>query len=169
MLILPDFGRPYIIDGYTAPILPKFFWIFHAVMFDFTLAPLNFIEENISTVLKVTINGLNLLIPYNWFILICDPETNQFDWVQINECSIIECHAFLMSTQDTQMRTTPIQIMDLIETDTSYYPIIQKQCALCHPVSKERNRHGVELPLSIVISPNDLSKYIIGKHVGDFM
>ena len=169
MLILPDFARPYIIDGYTSPILPKYFWTFHAGLFDFTLTPLTFIEENSSTVLKVLINGLELLIPYEWFILICDPETNQLDWVQVKECSIIECYAYLMSTIDSENRSASIQVLDVLEDQISYYPILQKQSGLCHPVSKEITRGGIETPLSIIISPNDLSKYVIGKYIGDFM
>jgi len=169
MLILPEFNKPYIIDGYTSPILPRYFWAFNAGLFDFTLAPLTFIEESISAVIEVVVNGLKLFIPYNWFIMICDPETNQLDWVQINECAVIECHAYLMSTSDSEIRTASIRVLDVNEENTSYYPILQKQCALCHPVSKEFTRNGVETPLSIVISPNDLSKWVTNKYVGDFM
>jgi hypothetical protein len=169
MIILPDFNKPYIIDGYTSPILPKYFWTFHAGLFDFTLTPLTFIEENVSAVLKVLINGLELLIPYNWFILICDPETNQLDWVQLNECSVVECFCFLMASSDAEVRTSPIRVLDVIEEQVSYYPILQKQSALCHPVSREKTKFGVETPLSVIISPNDLSKHVIGKYVGDLM
>jgi hypothetical protein len=167
MLILPEFLRPYIIDNYTSPILPKYFWIFSSAMFDFTLAPLTFIEENTSAVLKVEINGLELLIPYNWYILIADVETNQLDWVQINECAAIECSAFLMSPIDNSIRMSSIKILDIIPEYQSYYPVLQKTNALCHPVSKEISKDGTEFPLCIIIGPTDISKQVMNKYCGD--
>lgn len=168
MIILPEFQNPYIIDGYHSPILPRYYWSFQAAnLFDFTLSSLTFIEENTSTILKVLIHGLELAIPYNWSIMIADMETSQLDWVPINECVAVEHQAYLMSPSDSVTRLAPIQVIDVIENQISYYPVIQKTFALCHPVSKIINKTGSDVHLSIVIGPNDLSKHISNRLIGD--
>jgi hypothetical protein len=167
MIVLPDFLKPYIIDNQYAPILPKYFWTFNSSILDFTLSPLNFIEESMSTVLKVSINGLELLIPYNWYILITDADTNKLDYIQINECTVIDSHAYLMSPIDSHIRLAHIKVLDVIEDTLSYYPVLQKNTALCSPVSQEINKQGIEVPLSIVIGPYDLYKSVANKSVGD--
>ena len=168
MIILPEFQKPYIIDSHNSPILPRYYWSFQAAnLFDFTLSALTFIEENTSTVLKVLIRGLECYIPYNWYIMIADAETSQLDWIPINECIPNVQHAYLMSPSDSKTRITPIQVLDVLENQISYYPVIQKTLAMCHPVTKEINRAGVEVPLSIVIGQNDLSKYISNRLIGD--
>jgi hypothetical protein len=168
MLILPDFQKPYIIDGYNSPILPKWFWTFSASMFDFTLSPITFIEENCGAVIKLEINGLEFHVPYNWYIMVGDYETSQLDWLPIQECAIAENQAFLMSPSDNITRLASIKILDVIENYYSYYPILQKTNALCHPVSKDISKGGIEVPLCCVIGPNDLYKYISGQLIGDF-
>lgn len=168
MLILPDYISPYLINDAVSPILPRHFWVFQAAnLFDFTLSPLAFIEENTSTVLKVLIQGLEMFIPYNWHILIADTETSQLDWIPISECAAVEHSAYLMSPLDSATRVAPIKVLDVIENQVSYYPVIQKTCAMCHPVSKELTKKGIAVPLSIVIGQNDLSKYISNRLVGD--
>lgn len=168
MIVLPDYQSPYIINDYNSPILPKWFWALQAGLMDFTLAPLTFIEENTSSVLEVLIQGLKLYIPYSWHILIADMETSQLDWIPVSECIAVQHSAYLMSPADSTTRIAPIRVLDVIENQISYYPVMQKNCALCHPVSKEVNKNGVEAPLSIVIGPTDLSKYISNRLVGDF-
>ena len=168
MLILPDFNKPYIIDGYNSPILPKWFWTFSATMFDFTLSPITFIEENNGTAIKLLINGLEFYVPYNWYILVSDYDTSQLDWIPIQECAVVENYAYLMSTLDNTTRLASIKVLDIEEEYNSYYPILQKTNALCHPVSKDHTLNGTEVALSCVIGPNDLFKYISGKFIGDF-
>jgi hypothetical protein len=168
MIILPEFMNPYLIDNQDQPVLPKYFWSFNSAMFDFTLTPLSFIEEATGTSVKVLINGLEFLIPYKWYILITDPDANKLDYIQIHECSVIESHAYIMSPIDSHIRQATIKVLDIVEDSKVYYPMLQKGTALCSPVSKEINKQGIEVPLSIVVGPYDLSKQVIAKSVGDF-
>ena len=57
MDILPDYGRTYIISSLTSPIVVKHNWMFDAPMTDFTLQPIQYLEETTGAALKVRINN----------------------------------------------------------------------------------------------------------------
>jgi hypothetical protein len=126
------------------------------------------IEENHGTAIKIEINGLEFFIPYTWHIMVSDYDTSQLDWLPIHECAIVENSAFLMNPVDNTTRLATIKVLDVVEDYYSYYPILQKTNALCHPVSKDFTQSGLEIPLCCVIGPNDLFKHISGKFIGDF-
>jgi hypothetical protein len=169
MIILPDFEKPYIIDEFHSPILPKHFWIFSASLFDFTLAPLSFIEETSSALVKIMVDGFQLLVPYNWHIIVTDPYTNTLDSIPVHECSAVYSFAMVMATGDSKVRSHPIQVLDIIENGVEYHPVLQKNTGLCYPIATEKTRLGHNTPLSIVITPYDLSKQMADKSIADLL
>lgn len=169
MIILPEYQAPYIINDFNSPILPRHFWIYSASLFDFTLAPLSFIEESESTIVNLEIDGFELSLPYKWFIIITDPYTNDLDCIEVQHCAAIYSHALIVSMNDSKIRNAPINVKNLKKKQNSYYPLLQKNCGLCYPISKEKDRRGLDTHLSIVVSPYDLSKSIINKCVGDLL
>lgn len=169
MLILPDYGRPYIIDSLTAPLVVKHHWIFNAPQTDFMLQQIVYLEETTGAAVKVRINNSEFWIPSTWNILVTDRETYQLDTVNISACASTNHIAFSFSPDEMNLRTLDIAVIDYVENIALVHPMINKGCALVHPVGPSPLQHGKHLQLSVVIGPHDLYKHLQNKVVGDVM
>ena len=168
MLILPDYGKPYIIDSLTAPVVIKYNWIFNAPTTDFMLSPITYLEETTGACVKVRINNSEFWVPATWFILVTDKETYQIDTVAITACATTKHIAFSFSPDEMNLRTLDIMVVDYCESMSVVHPMISKGTGLVHPVGPAP-KVGVqnEMHLSVVIGPHDLYKHLTNKVVGD--
>ena len=169
MLILPEFQRPYLIEDPSAPIVAKFFYTFSASMMDFTLMPIHYLEETTGAVVQVRINEFEFDIPYNWYIMVSDPDTLALDFVPISDCATVKCFALLMTPHDTQHRLAEVKITGVKEDVSLTYPMLSKHTAFCHPVGDITLDHGVKSTLNVMLTPMDLYKKIEGKLYGDII
>lgn len=167
MQVLPDYGKPYMIDSLTAPVVIKHNWIFHAPSIDFMLSPITYLEETTGAVVKVRINNSEFWVPATWNILVTDRETYQLDTVAIQSCASTKHIAFVFSPDEMQLRTLDIMVVDYAESMALVHPMINKGCALVHPVGPTPQGIGKQLQLSVVIGPHDLYKFIQNKVIGD--
>lgn len=167
MLVLPDYGKPYLLYSLTAPVVIKHHWIFHAPSVDFMLSPITYLEETTGGALLVRINGSEFWVPSSWNILVTDRETYQLDTVSIQSCASVSHTAFGFSIDETQLRTFDIQIIDATENMALVHPMIAKGTAYAHPVGPITIRSYQETHASVVIGPHDLYKHLAGKVVGD--
>lgn len=167
MLVLPEFRRPYVIDSLTTPIVIKHNWIFSGPMLDFTLAPIQYLEETSGGVYKVRINNFEFWMPATWNILVTDTDTYQLDTVCVQECAKTKYLAFSFSPDEMRLRTLDITVIDAAESMALVHPMITKGTALVHPVGPSPQGIGKNHQLSIVIGPHDLYKYLANKVIGD--
>lgn len=169
MVILPDYGRPYLIDSLTAPVVVKHNWIFHGPSVDFMLSPITYLEETSGAVIKVRINNAEFWVPANWQILVTDRETYQIDTVSIQSCAAIKHIAYSFSPDEMRLRTLDIMVIDYAEDVSLVHPMISKGTALVHPVGPSPQGLGKQFQLSVVIGPHDLYKFLAEKVVGDLV
>jgi hypothetical protein len=169
MLVLPDFGRPYVLDSLTSPVVIKHHWVFKAPVTDFMLEKLEYLEETTGACIKVRINNSEFWVPATWNILVTDTETYQLDTVSIQACASTQHLAFSFSTDEMNLRTLPVKVIEYAESMALVHPMINKGCALVHPVGPAPTFNGKQLQLSVVIGPHDLYKHLQGKVVGDVM
>jgi len=168
MLVLPDYGRPYIIDSLTAPMVIKYNWVFNAPQTDFMLSPITYLEETTGAAIKVRINNSEFWVPATWFILVTDRETFQIDTVAITACATSKHIAFAFSPEEMNLRTLDVNVIDYAENMALVHPMITKGTALVHPVGPgPRAGTAKEIHLSVVIGPHDLYKHLTNKVVGD--
>jgi hypothetical protein len=167
MLVLPDYGKPYIIDSLTAPVVIKHNWIFNAPACDFMLSPITYLEETTGAVVKVRINNSEFWVPATWNILVTDRETYQLDTVAIQSCASTKHIAFSFSPDEMKLRTLDVMVVDYAEDMALVHPMISKGTALVHPVGPTVHGIGKQLQLSVVIGPHDLYKHLQNKVIGD--
>lgn len=169
MLVLPDFNRPYLIDSLTAPVVIKHHWIFNAPQTDFMLEQIKYLEETTGAAVKLRVNNSEFWIPSTWYILVTDRETYQLDTVQVTACASTGHIAFSFSREEMNLRTLDIAVVDYAESMSLVHPMINKGCALVHPVGPAPTFNGKQLQLSVVVGPHDLWKHLQNKVVGDVM
>lgn len=169
MLILPEFQRPYLLDNPSAPIVAKLFYSFSAAMLDYTLMPIHYLEETTGAAVNVRINEFEFAIPYNWYIMISDPDTLSLDFVPIHECATTKCFALLMTPADTQFRLAEIKILGINPEVSLVHPMITKNTAFCHPVGDITLGSGMKTVLNVMLTPFDLYKKVEGFLYGDII
>ena len=166
MLALADYGKPYLIDSLTAPVAIRYHWIFNAPAVDFMLQQITYLEETTGAVVKLRINNFDFWVPSTWFILVTDRETYQLDTVSVQACSSTKHLAFSFSPDEMNLRTLDIDVVDYAEDMSIVHTMINKGCALVHPVGPGQGV-GKTVQLSVVIGPHDLYKHLTNKVVGD--
>lgn len=170
MLILPDYGTPYILDSLIAPMIIKHCWMFDGPMNDFILSPITYLEETSGPAVKVRINNSEFWVPKSWYILITDLETLQIDTVPIESCTNTKHIAYSFCPDEVNLRTLDIRILDHSKHEVLVHPMINKGTAMIHPVGPAPTLSKKNLlQLSVIIGPHDLYKYIGSKVVGDII
>lgn len=166
MQVLTDFGKPYVIDSLTAPVAIRHHWIFNAQATDFMLNQITYLEETTGAAVKLRVNNTDFWVPATWFILVTDRETYQLDTVSVQACTSTKHIAFSFSPDEMNLRTLDIDVVDYVDDIALVHPMINKGCALVHPVGPGQGV-GKQLQLSVVIGPHDLYKHLTNKVVGD--
>lgn len=169
MLVLPDYGKPYLIDSLTAPVVIRHHWVFNAMQTDFMLQQITYLEETTGAAVKLRINNSDFWVPSTWSILVTDRETYQLDTVTVSSCSSSKNLAFSFSPEEMNLRTLDIDVVDYTESISLVHPMINKGCSLVHPVGPSPILHGKQLQLAVMIGPHDLYKHLTNKVVGDVM
>ena len=167
ILLLADFGKPYLIDSLTSPVVVKHNWIFNGPMTDFMLNPIAYLEETTGAAVKVRINNSEFWIPATWQILVTDRETYQIDTVSIQSCATVNHVAFSFSPDEMKLRTLDIRVIDYADSMSLVHPMINKGTMLVHPVGPAPVSLSKPLHLSVAIGPHDLYKHLTGKVIGD--
>lgn len=160
MLLLPEYGHAYMVDSVIGPVMPKFAWYYDAMMNDFMLRPLLMLEETTGPTVIVRINGFELKIPANWFILLVDEETKMVDTISINRASGSGYKAFMMHPSLNNFELASVQLLDLQPEEAIVHLVIARQQLVCHPVGPTQTSKG--LPMNILIGPQD-----VGRHMGN--
>jgi hypothetical protein len=166
MLVLADFGKPYVIDSLTSPVAIRHHWIFNAQMTDFMLQQITYLEETTGAAVKLRVNNSEFWVPATWYILVTDRDTYQLDTISVQACSSTKHIAFIFAPDEMNLRTLDIDVVDYVEDISLVHPMINKGSALVHPVGPGQGV-GKTLQLSVVMGPHDLYKHLTNKVVGD--
>lgn len=170
MHILPEWNKPYILDSLTCPVIAEYYWAFSGPMLDFTLLPINYLEETIGPAIELQINGTTVLVPSTWNIMVADPETSTLDVVPITNCALNDYHAVLIASYDSKIRLQRIQVTDLVKRLSCVHPMLPKGTMMMNPVGPEKDKVNDDNILSMCIGPYDLySKYLNNKTIGDLI
>jgi len=159
MLILDENNDCIILDNVHSPLVSEFFWVLDLEMMDYTLTPLQVLEETICPVLTVNIQGFQFQLPTTWNILILSTETYQVDVVEISRLPGREFTAFQYGPNSHSAESSVVRVVDYSSEGVNVSPSLSKNQMLCHPVSPK---------YWINIAPSDgYNKYLKGISSGD--
>lgn len=153
MLIFNENTTPILIDDIQAPVVSNYFWVLDLEMQDYTLAPLQVLEETTCPTVTLRVDrGVEFNLPANWYILICDEESGQLDVVQLSNAAGEDFSAVVFGTDCNMMKTIRISIVGYSASYVNVGPSLNKHQMLCHPINPK---------LWINVSPNDpYNKYL---------
>lgn len=134
MLIFDTAGMPVIIDNINTPIIADHFWALDLNIMDFTLAPLNVLEETVCPSIMVEVKGFRFILPASWNLLIYDPETLQLDVAPIAELAGREFTAMVYGPDLSMPEGHDIKVIDYYPDYTNVGPSLGKHQMLCHPI-----------------------------------
>lgn len=135
--------------------------MFSGLLLDFTLSPILYLEENRGKHIDIMIEGTLIRLPATWYILASDPETMVLDTIQIADCSKKNFKALLMDTTTSKYKLADIKSIDLIEDESTVYPMMEKGNLLCYPIGPDVNKVNSSDSLCIAVGVYDLTpKYL---------
>ena len=161
MLIFDNHSQPIILDSIYAPIVSDHFWVLDLALMDFTMAPLNVLEEILCPTVILRIEGFDFAVPASWNILVFDRETAQLDSVELSEAAGREFTALVYGPNMSTPTAGNVSVVDYFIEHKNINPALNKHQMLCHPIG----------PSSWVnISPTDVyAKYLKDACVGNLM
>lgn len=161
MLIFDNNSQPIILDSIYAPILSDHFWVLDLTMRDFTLTPLNVLEEIVCPTVVLRVEGFDFAVPASWNILVYDRDTTQLDTVELSEAAGREFTALVYGPTMSTPRAGNVTVVDYFIEHKNVNPALNKHQMLCHPIG----------PAAWVnIAPTDVyAKYLKDAAVGDLM
>lgn len=161
MLIFDENDKPVIIDNINGPIISDYFWILDLDLdgdIDYTLTPLQFIEETTCPSLKIMIEGYAFFVPAHWNILVVDDDTTELDAIPIEQVTGKKFTAVISGPAGAKTRAAEIVVVDYVPDHKNVGPWLKKHHMLCHPINSNS---------WINIAPSDCYKYIKDYNLGD--
>ena len=167
MLVLPDYGHPYIIDSVSGPVVPKYSWFYDVSLNDFVLRPIRLLEETIGTTVKVRINNFDFNVPASWNLLVVDEDTKLVDTVPITQCASSNYSAFMMHPETHDYYVSPVVLLDLMMKESCTHVMIPRMHMMLAPVGPPPvSRYSIRQPSNLsyccLLTPQDLGKYMHG-------
>ena len=161
MLIVDENNNPIIIDNIHGPVLTNYFYVLDLNMRDYTLSPLQILEESCCPSLTLQIHGFEFILPANWNVLVYSEDTHQLDVIEVSALAGAEFTALVYGNQMSFIKPGIISVVDYSPNHKNISPSLHKHQMLCHPISETT---------WINISPSDsYAKYIKDTFVGDII
>jgi hypothetical protein len=165
MIVLPDYGFPYILDNVSGPVVPKYSWFYDVSQNDFVLRPIRLLEETIGATVTVKINDFTFDVPASWNLLVVDEETKIVDTVPITQCSSNNFLAFMMHPDAHDYYLSPVVLIDLKMKGSCVHTMIPRMTMMLHPVGPVQITSSTRTPKQdlsycCLLSPQDLGKHM---------
>lgn len=161
MLFLNEKSETILLDSLYSPIVSTHMWVLDLTLMDYTLAPIQILEEVTSSSVVLNVRGFSFVLPSNWYVLIYDQETMQLDVVQASDLAGSEFTAFVYGPNKSKPESAVIRVVDYLPQYQNVGPLLNKHQMLCHPID----------PTSwITIAPSDVfNKFLKNAVVGDII
>lgn len=161
MLIFDEHNDTVIVESIYVPIPCESFWVLDLELMDFTLAPLDVLEEVVCPSIQLMIGGFKFVLPANWNMLVFDPDTSQLDVVEMSDLSSNEFTAFVYGPNKSSVSPLRVATIDYLPSCKNISPTLNKHQMLCHPISPDA---------WVVVSSSDgYNKYLKDCVVGDII
>ena len=159
MLILDDDNKVLMLESIHVPTSASHFWVLDLQQLDYTLTPLEVLEELWCPSIVIEVEGYQFSVPASWNILVMDDDTSQLDVVAIKDLAGKPFNATVFDHQRNQAYGRRIRVMDYTSESHNVNPSLNRHCMLCHPIGPHQ---------WINVAPNDsYNKYLKNLVVGD--
>lgn len=135
MLIFNENSDTIILENIQAPVPTDYFWVLDMQLMDYTLSPLQFLEEVVCPSMTVSIHEFEFILPANWNLLVYDPETLFLDVVEIADLAGKEFTALIHGVKNIGPTPGIARIIDYHIEHKNVSPSLNKNQMLCLPVS----------------------------------
>ena len=162
MLILDEHNKTIMLETVTGPTLSEYFWALDFdIDIDFTLAPLEILEEVTCATLFVEIGTFTFPLPANWNMLVFDPDTSEIDVVDIKSLPGKNFEALCYGADVSRIKGAKVRVVDYTPRFVHVGPSLNKNQMLCHPISQD---------YWVNVAPSDTyNKYLKDKTIGDIV
>jgi len=137
MLIFDNNSEAVILDSIHTPTAAEHFWVLDFNMMDFTLAPLQGLEEMIVPVMEVMVDGFRFVLPAYWNMLVIDSDTSQLDVTVVEDLAGKEFEALIYGPNMHSGKMATVVATDYSPSFKIVGPSLNKHQMLCHPISPE--------------------------------
>ncbi len=134
MIIFDNNSQPIILDNIYAPIVSDHFWVLDLMLQDFTLTPLNVLEETMCPTVVLRVEGFDFAVPASWNILVYDKDTTQLDTIELAEAAGREFTALVYGPEMSAPTTGLVSVVDYFIEHKNVSPALNKHQMLCHPI-----------------------------------
>ena len=168
MIILPEDGKPVILESSSDPIPFTHYWTFNGDILDFQLTPIMFLEEYRGPVISFSVDGSDpITVPASWHILVHDKESSYVDFIQLSLVMGKFFYAYSFSPKYDTIRSYRIDVLDVNIDGDCVYPCLNKTTGLVRPFGFDHDKGD---HLCVVLSQSDLfSKKTSQILVGDLL
>lgn len=134
MLIFNEHSQPVIIDNIYSPTPTEHKWVLDLSIMDYTLVPLQMLEEVICPSIQLRIQGFEFILPASWNILVYDKDTSQLDVVELADAAGREFTALIYGPNKIYPSPGIITVTNYYIEYKNVGPSLNKHQMLCHPV-----------------------------------
>lgn len=138
MIYFSEQNRAILVDSINTPIVETYMWVLDLENDDFTLVPIELLAEVTCPSIVLSIDGIDLLIPANWHIVIYDEETTMMDVAKISEVAGKPFCAFVYGFDDAYPCAKPIIARHYMHSAVNVVPSLNKKQMLCHPINSKQ-------------------------------
>lgn len=138
MLYFDSSNRLICVDGIYDPIVDKYMWILDLDNMDFTLHEMTMLLEITVSTLTFNIDGLKLVLPTNWYVVIYDDEVGMMDVVQVSELMGRNFKLLTYGFSDLMISGSKYIIEKYDTKCVCIMPNLSKKQLLCYPINGEQ-------------------------------
>jgi hypothetical protein len=163
---LSEINRPHAIESLSTPLVMRHHWVFDAKLLDFTLVPIEYLEETTGPTITLAVGGAPVRVPGGWSIVVVDRETYTVDAVPVTACAAFEHDALVFGPEDGKPSTAPARVDGWEPRGTVVCPAVDRGRTLVHAIGPAA-MHGRQVHRGVLVGPHDVWRHIQGKTVGD--
>ena len=126
------------VDTIYTPIVDNFLWVLDLEQNDFTLSPVTMLLELTTPTFDLIIDGLTIVLPTSWFIVIYDDEIGIMDVVQISDLMGRNFKLFTYGFSELMVTGSSYILNKYTPKNVSIMPNLNKKQLLCHPINNEQ-------------------------------
>ncbi len=138
MLYFDSANKLVDINTIYTPVVDNFMWVLDLEQNDFTLAPITMLLEITTSSFEIIVDGLPIVLPTNWYVVIYDDEIGMMDVVQISELMGRNFKLFTYGLSDLMVTGSTYMLNKYTPKNVCVMPNLNKKQLLCHPINGEQ-------------------------------
>lgn len=137
MVISNEYSNPIVIDNVNVPLSCDYFWSLDLKYMDFSISPIEYLEEQTVPAFLVNIKGYLFYIPCAWNILVYSEETSQLDMIRLSDATKMYYNAVVYNHKRDTIISGRIKVIDYSPEVVITAPNVSKNKMMCHAIGED--------------------------------